>query len=368
MFSEHTSSSRPPRRSAALPLAPVLAALLLGLVASGCGKKGEPLPPVKLVPKEAADFAVRQRGSELLFAVSYPQVTIGGLPLAGIDRMEVLRFTTSAPTTGEPPPVDPRQFASGAEVVETLRGKDLTDSTEGPRLVWRRQVAAEELAGQRAHLYAVRFVTPGGEASVPSNRGNVILSPPPVPPANLEAVAQERGVEIRWTDGAEGVGGYRIYRRLAEARTYGDPLSTVGGEVASYLDTTARYDQRYIYAVTSVAAERPGLESTLVAEREIDYRDRFAPPPPEGLVALAESAQVRLTWQSSPATDLAGYHVYRRRAAEPDFTRVNESLLTEARFLVSGLAPGVSYVFRVTAVDAVGNESMPGDEATATVR
>jgi len=376
MFSEDSQHpARPVRpgarrhlRRSATALVLLATALGVALGTLACGKKGEPLPPVRQIPREAGDLAVGQRGPELFFTVGYPQVTVGGLALPGLGTVQVLRLIVPAPSSGEVTPVDPRQFAGAAEVVETLQGKDLTDATEGDRLRWRRRLAPEELTGARTYVYAVRFITPAGESSAASNQAAVIPAEPPPAPGELAADARADGIEIRWADGEEGVGGYRVYRRLAAEKTYGDPLTSLGLDARSFLDTGARYDHRYIYAVTSVSAARPTLESALGAEREIDYRDRFPPPAPEGLVALAEGGQVRLTWEAGPVPETTGYHVYRRQATEQTFTRLTVEPVVETRYLVEDLAAGSTYVFRVTALDAAGNEGAPSREATATAR
>ena len=81
-------------------------------------------------------------------------------------------------------------------------------------------------------------------------------------------------------------------------------------------------------------------------------------------MALAEARRIRLVWKASPADDLAGYIVY-RRGAEGEFRRVTAQPLTAAEYADSDVTRGVSYSYRVTAVDQTGNESAPGGEVRA---
>jgi fibronectin type 3 domain-containing protein len=110
------------------------------------------------------------------------------------------------------------------------------------------------------------------------------------------------------------------------------------------------------------------VESGLAEEVEVDYRDRFAPPVPKGLLALAEEGRVRLVWEVSPAPDVAGYRVFRRGPDTQEFRPVTEELLTATELVDRDLAPGATYSYRVTAVDRLGNESEPSPAAMATAR
>lgn len=92
------------------------------------------------------------------------------------------------------------------------------------------------------------------------------------------------------------------------------------------------------------------------------YVDDAAPTPPTGLSALdvAENSAT-LTWTAS--TDnvgVVGYKVYNGS------TLVTS--LTGTSYTVTGLSAGTSYTFRVTAVDAAGNESTPPAEVTFTTQ
>jgi fibronectin type 3 domain-containing protein len=149
-------------------------------------------------------------------------------------------------------------------------------------------------------------------------------------------------------------------------REVGKPLATVPPTETRYLDTTARFGTSYIYSVTALARTAPVVESAVQAEREVRYLDRFPPPAPADLVALAESGQVRLVWRSSEAADLAGYAVYRREGdGAPQ--RLTPEPIAALEFTDTDVAAGRTYRYRVTAIDQEGNESEPGPEATAVV-
>jgi hypothetical protein len=119
--------------------------------------------------------------------------------------------------------------------------------------------------------------------------------------------------------------------------------------------------------VRAVATLEPLVESAAAIEREIEYVDRFAPAPPTGLLALGESEQVRLVWERSPDADAIGYHLDRRDPGG-EFRRITAQPIAQLEHLDRGLARGLTYVYRISAVDGAGNEGTPGSEISVTVQ
>ena len=65
-------------------LALLAAVLLLPLAAVGCGKKGDPMPPPKIVPAPTKELTLAQRGLEVRLELPYPKTTAAGLALTGL--------------------------------------------------------------------------------------------------------------------------------------------------------------------------------------------------------------------------------------------------------------------------------------------
>ncbi|HLE84517.1 MAG TPA: hypothetical protein VJG13_09275 [Thermoanaerobaculia bacterium] len=346
----------------------LLAAAVLVLA---CGKKGDPEPPIRLIPSPTTQLTVVQRGGELLLDFPYPQTTAAGTPLPGLSEIAVWLLVWRAPETapdGAQPKleVDERVFLAEARPVRVVTGDELPEVVRGDRIVVSLPVPGppEEGAGRAVTTVAVKTQGPTGEESTLSNRVSFPSIEPPAPPTGLEVRDLATGVRVRWdypraegeeaepeaeveaeeeieageeqeteaaeeqeTEAAEeepgaeaagtpaepGLAGFNVYRRKATERTYGAPLRTVGARSRVFVDESALFGERYIYAVSAVASRRPVVvESRLAEEVEVDYRDRFAPPVPQGLVALSEEGRVRLVWQESAVPDLAGYRIYRR--------------------------------------------------------
>ena len=181
-------------------------------------------------------------------------------------------------------------------------------------------------------------VAPAG-AAVPAT---VPSATPPTPPAPA------------------AVGGSNVYRRGAQQRASYQPLHVARPDEKSYLDTSASFGQSYIYSVTAVDGSDPKIESAVRTEREIKYLDRFPPPTPTELVAIAETpTRVRLVWKPSEAADLAGYLVYRQGPAGGEFVRLTEKPVIAPGYVDASVSAGQGYGYRVTAVDQTGNESPP---------
>lgn len=415
------SVPRPSRR----PMAALVLLAFVGLPPlAGCGKKGDPEPPILRVPAPTRDLAVVQRGDRLLVDLGYPTTTAAGTQLGGVDRVTLSALDVPIPSATQPAvEIDERQFAAGAEPILVLEGDDLEAAVRGDRIAFDLPVPPADDPGTPSAL-ALGITTrgPDGQVSAPSNRISFPRVEPPAPPTDVEATGQAGGVRVRWShplievvrerlraDAATGetadeagkpgetepapedeadeaeegeedeagasdgegipFAGFNVYRRRATERTYGPPIRTIGPRADNLVDDTARLGERYIYAVTSVATRRPvTVESGFAEEVEVHYLDRFAPPRPTGLVALTEGAQVRLVWQASEAADLAGYRVYRRGPDTQEFRPVTDQPVTTAGYTDRGLSTGATYTYQVTAVDAEGNESPPSAPVTAAIR
>lgn len=95
-----------------------------------------------------------------------------------------------------------------------------------------------------------------------------------VPPASPLAVTVVRtgvGTKIFWerSDAAD-IGGYRIYRRTADQDNY-ELLGEVGQEYTLFVDTKAKEDVRYYYAITAIDRATPPNESNKSKEATLRH-------------------------------------------------------------------------------------------------
>jgi hypothetical protein len=367
----------------------VLRVLSLGLVGLlslvACGKKGDPLPPLRQIPVAARDLSVHQQGTTLILRLAYPQSTTSGGVLPGLEALEIYDLVSSAGRE-EAMAIDRRAYASAAAKVVEIASAELASAVIGDRLEVRiglevlplaaadgSAAGAQDAAGAEprrlTHIFAVRSRSTTAEVSDLSNLIAIVLVPTFPAPSELTVEAQPEGVALAWSFAEDPeLAGFTVYRKLADERRYGEPRARLEATARAYVDPSASYGSRYIYTVRAVASADPLVESGPSAEREVDYQDRFAPAPPPRVLALGEDGRVRLVIEPSPATDVARYVVYRRDpTAAADFRRITETTADRLELLDSGLASGLRYIYRATAVDGAGNEGPPSQEVTVRV-
>lgn len=92
----------------------------------------------------------------------------------------------------------------------------------------------------------------------------------------------------------------------------------------------------------------------------IDTPDTVPPAAPTFHGARSDYQIAELIWQKNTEADLAGYNVYEYNPSpdwEKSYQRLNSQLITSTAYRVDELTPGMTYYFRMTAVDRSGNES-----------
>jgi chitodextrinase len=97
-----------------------------------------------------------------------------------------------------------------------------------------------------------------------------------------------------------------------------------------------------------------------------EIQNQFPPSPPQNLTALAGDGAVTLRWSANAENDFLLYRIYGGTAPNP--TSLLDSAVggpADTTRLVSGLSNGVTYYFRITAVDMGGMESGFSNEVSA---
>jgi hypothetical protein len=178
-----------------------------------------------------------------------------------------------------------------------------------------------------------------------------VARPAPAPVVRAESTAS--GVKLEWD--TEPGASYLIQRSTA-----GNPDAVTLGPVSgsSYLDKDAQFGTAYTYRVQSTGS--PYSEPVAITPA-----DTFPPPVPTGLSAIGGTASVQLSWNPVEDAGLAGYQIYRAESDGP-FIRLGPKLMAPS-FQDREARPGTPYRYRVTALDASGNESAPSEPAALTV-
>jgi hypothetical protein len=370
-----------------------VAALVLLSVA--CGKRGDPRPPVPIIPQATSDLAVTQRANRVTLSWSYPSLTTAGRSLTEIRRISVHRYVEELPVSavvGEPAPLQPTdpsvpramalfakiptlpkaQFEKLATRVESIEKENLASATAGARLLYTDTPPMAAADGRPVRVtYAV--VTEGASAkSEPSNLAILVPLAVSVAPQSLVATAKPQGIVLTWAEPKKSVTGgdapvitaYHIYRGAP-----GTPLDEQAAPIETGPVTKTTYTDvppygEHEYRVTAVASVQPSLiQSDPSGPARATFRDLVAPPAPTNMTALLETKVVRLIWDAVDAPDLAGYHVYRTEGVgHVNIREIGTVLLVNNLLTVTTVADenadlGIAYKYGVTAVDKSGNES-----------
>ncbi len=341
--------------------------LLLLLLTSACGKIGEPVPPQARGTLRTQRLEVLQQGSAVL--LYWPQPDLSQLRRLGfrLARFDIYR-NIGGPARED---ADPLLFSERAQVVGTLNAADLARIPAGQPLQYRDEPL--RFYGRRL-VYAVRFVAEGGRAAPFSNLAALSFEGAvPEAPTELRVIDQAQDVVFaRWRapvlnidgSGPPAVIGYNLYRREPGAASQPSrlnretPITTL-----NFLDQHFDYGRRYIYTVRAVSRSGEGriMESADAGAVEYAPVDRFPPATPEGLTAVSANLVINLFWTANSEPDVAGYNIYRATASDSpaQWTKINVSIHTLTTYRDENTARGVTYLYRITAVDRSGNESVP---------
>jgi hypothetical protein len=372
--------------------------LFLMLVVA-CGKRGDPHPPVPIIPQATSDLVVAQRGTKVILSWSYPALTTAGQKLTGVRRVVVYRYVEELQVTQPPrdiktllpgdidttippamalfakvPAPGPSQFAKLRQRLDSIEGANLPTATVGARLVYEDEPQFHTSDGRPVRLdYAVATET-NTATGTSSNLATIVPLDVPVPPGNLVATAKAEGVALAWQApqaviaGSEKprITGYNVYR-VVQGQTADEltaPINSAPIGQTTYTDAPAY--GTYEYRVTAVAAAGPPrIESDPSAAVSATFKDLVPPATPTGLTALVETGAVRLVWDPVEVADLAGYKVYRIEGSGIPISRISKPLLltptpiTTTYYRDTGVELGISYYYQITAIDKSGNESAP---------
>jgi hypothetical protein len=366
-------------------------ALLVVFTLVACGKRGDPRPPVPVIPAATTDLVVTQRADRVLLSWSYPALSTAGRSLTGIRRISIYRYEEELPVSpggrdprtlmpGDVDPTEPQplvlfsrvptipeaQFTKLSKRIESIESANLADATVGSSLLYIDTPPFRTSDGRPIRLtYAV--VTEGAEArSLPSNLAIIVPLPVGTPPTNVRAEAKPEGVTVSWTEpersiaGEPGpiVTGYNIYRTapggvLGELPT---PINSAPIKGTMYTDTPGYGEHEYRVAAVATTGP-PAIQSGLSEPARVAFRDLVAPPTPTNLTVLVETKVMRLLWEPVSAPDLAGYNVYRTEGRYR--LKLTPTPTKDPNFLDISIDIGIFYTYDVTAVDTSGNESAP---------
>jgi hypothetical protein len=371
-----------------------IALTALALVIVACGKRGDPKPPVPIIPAATTDLAIAQRADRLVLTWSYPAMTTAGKNLTAIRKIAIYRYDEALPVVpagsepiavpdpsipqpialfGKVPTIPKTQFVKLSNRIVEIDRQMLGAATIGSKLVFADAPPVRSSDG-RPMRYTYAVATEGESARGElSNLATIVPLPVAVAPAEVQANARAEGVVLDWkapsrdTTGGEApaITGYYVFR-TAPGETPNElaaPLNANPIDATTYVDTPAYGEHEYRVAAVSNLGP-PLLMSDLSAPVRATFKDLVPPPVPQNLTPLIESDAIRLIWDPVEAPDFAGYKLYRYEAAghgeamrEVGGFALAPFLITATTWTDNNPAPGIAFRYEVSSVDKSGNES-----------
>lgn len=362
------------------PWSLIAACLVAAVLAAACGKKGNPLPPLRPVPARIADLtAVRTSGRvELRFTV--PAANVDGTTPAAIDRVDIFRMVVEAEADAAPLPAG--RLAADARNLRgslSVRRPDPDGSTAaGPSASTVAPAPGEiatfvddvddiEQSGAVARYVAVPVAGTGRGRNGPPTPVTVVpLGPLPEPPPAVVLVHDETTLRATWDPTGEKQS-FRVYRVPAD-RTAESELLTPTPVTTAELSLPVEFGReiclsvRALEATGSVAVAGAASEPTCLTPV-----DRYPPAAPTGLRSVQEGEAVRLIWDAVQAADLAGYVVLRGAPGDAVLTPLTNDPVRETTYRDATVTVGATYVYAVQAVDTAQPPNASAASARETV-
>ena len=334
-----------------------VAIVLVLATLAGCGKKGPPLAPLRLVPAAVDEFTARRSGDDVELHFSLPTVNANGPEAIDLAKVEIYAVTVAAGAVTPPN----RDLLTTARVVGTIAVRPPPVEGEAPapgekrpapgeRVTFVDQLTAEKMKP------VVLIVKPEAGAVKPDAPGQ----PPaaegqkPDPAAKPDAAGQKPDVVAPKPE-------------VTAPKPEGEALKPAAAAAAQPAapPAGAPYPTR-IYAVRGLSrSNRPGPPSTRVVLPLV-----AAVAPPSAVVAQMPTERAVVVDWTPPVAEAGmpplGFNIYRR---EDTTTVLNPSPLAEPKFEIGNVEYGKEQCFVVRTVQTLQNvtlESPPSAPACLT--
>ena len=362
--------------------------LALCLIMAACAQTGPPLPPSLELPKPPDDLRATRKGGHVTLSWTEPTRTTDRQTVRFLGPTLVCRDLAPEMTScGLPaarlsaPSIHPQLPGS-----KKPSQKRSTTQRQPPEIYTDTVPASmQQLDPSSDFTYAVEVLNRNARGAGLSNRVHVPAIITLAPPDDLGHKLTADGVVLTWTTAAEPPNTadaanavqyrYRIYRRdqaSGKDAIAGElPVPSSGPQATQFTDSTFEWEKTYLYRVTAVSLLRR-LDSEVQVEGDdsasvqVVAHDIFPPAVPAGLQAAysgeGQKPFIDLVWAPVTTVDLGGYNVYRGEANSA-YEKLNEVLVKSPSYRDSGVVPGKTYTYTVSAVDVRGNESQRSDPA-----
>jgi hypothetical protein len=343
--------------------------LLLAAALPACGKKGNPLPPLQIVPARVTDLTASVAGDRIELQFTAPAANPEDPTSVAASRVEVYR-ADSASDIARAPGED--RFL---RAVIVMRGPDAPapppTATNPQPAPGERATFVERIdpsAADESWTYVAVSVVGRNRRGPASPAVTVPLTTRPPPPEGLTGTHDETHTTLSWQPGGTA---YRVFSVDRTGEPAPDVLLTPKPLAEARFQQPVEFGAERCFVVRSVQVTGAVLVEGLPSERFcLVAADRYPPPRPSNLRVIQEGSAITLNWTPVEAPDLAGYVVLRGDADGVSMQPLARDPVRETTFKDAGVQPGSTYTYSVYAVDnaPTPNVSQQSDRQVVTVR
>jgi alpha-galactosidase len=200
------------------------------------------------------------------------------------------------------------------------------------------------------YYYEISAVGKFGESANSIFSSTEVCSPPPAP-ADIVVKASSSGAKLNWNT-VPGATGYLVERAVSST-----PFTWEGSTIAaSFTDANLGGGTNYLYEIiaTNSCGQSPNSPYVFAA---------LPPSAPNGLSATPADSLIALNWNET--TGASGYNIKRAGTFSGPYLAIATNI-ANAVYLDTGLTPGATYFYEVSALNS-GGESSNSVSASATV-
>jgi len=221
----------------------------------------------------------------------------------------------------------------------------------------------DNLENDTEYTFIIRAYNNAGAGEISDERAAAPMLDTPGKPTGFSIEAGNRKVTLRWNNLVNKtiVKWQYAYKTTGNYSAWSD-IPGSGSETTHHVVSDLENDISYTFRIRAVNAVGAGAVSDSISATPM----AAAPEKPQGFTAEAGDTKITLTWADpSDASITKWQYAYKTAGDYGNWTDIPESAAATTRHTVSGLANGTIHMFKLRAVNEVG-EGAESDEASAT--
>jgi len=338
------------------------------LLGCSCARVADPLPPQISIPKRTVDLSLKQEGTNVRLFIPKPALNVDGSGVQKLKEIRIYRLMQKKGDQAVHPATTETEFKSRADLSAVLSMDQLPLLSQGAHIIFNYPVIQDMSLGiGPVYLwFAIEYVNRKGRSDGLSNIVGVEPHAVPSPPGEIRVEVHPDHIHLEWDqpivnmDGSAPpcLSGYMLFRSFSNPPRFDQPLNLEPSSESYFNDPDPVFGKDIYYAIKVVGCpESGGVESALSVPFLLHPKDIFPPRIPVRLEAFGLPEGISLRWDANPEPDLAGYWLYRSEITDSMGVRLNSQPVQVNYYFDNTTEPNVTYFYRLSAVDQLGNES-----------